>query len=575
MTRLVVPPTDSLAGRGAAALVRARRPLILALALALASLPLLLAHARELWSKEHYQFFPLLPIGAGFLAWRDLHGLGPLRPGPRTGTYALLGAAWATLALGILLPSPWLGMVATLVLLLAVALAVGGRDLVRRVLPAWFLLGLAVPLPNELDSRLVTALQQATASGVSAALDALGTLHDLDGNVFEIAGRRVEVEEACSGVRSLFAVLACTIFWAAWNRLRPWQAAVLTALAPAWVLVGNAARVLVIAEFDGTWGLDFTKGVPHEVLGLCLFAAMLGLVWSTHHLLLFFSGPGPRPWRRRRGMPGAWGPPPPSPAAAPGPEPPTPEALPTPPAFSATALAPWPVAAAFGLLVVAQAALWGAEAWFGGDDWSQDPVASAEATGEASLPEQLASWRRAGFEVKRRDRGHLLGANSRIWRFRGGGVDATVSADYPFPGWHTLTRCYAIQGWTVEEAHVERGEGDPGNMGRFVVAELRKAADYQYGYLVYQHRDRAGRPVEPTILSPWNRLRKRLDSFLSLESLMRGTPFVEATKPPTVQVQLLIVAHRPLTEAERREARGAFRQVVQALRRPRSQESSS
>ena len=46
-----------------------------------AHLPLLLTHARALWLRPHYQFFPLVLLGAGILAWQRLRGCGPLRPG--------------------------------------------------------------------------------------------------------------------------------------------------------------------------------------------------------------------------------------------------------------------------------------------------------------------------------------------------------------------------------------------------------------------------------------------------------------------------------------------------------------
>lgn len=50
--------------------------------LVLAHLPLLALQARLTWEYPHYRFFPLVPIGAGWLAVRAGRRLGPLEPGP-------------------------------------------------------------------------------------------------------------------------------------------------------------------------------------------------------------------------------------------------------------------------------------------------------------------------------------------------------------------------------------------------------------------------------------------------------------------------------------------------------------
>jgi hypothetical protein len=151
--------------------------------LALAHLPLLVQHARQLWLRPHYQFFPLVVVGAAVLAWDRLRGLGPLVPGPRLVVGLLVGLDWLLLAAAELLDSSWLGAVATLVLLAAVLVGLGGGRLFRRALPAWAFLGLVVPPPFELDRNLVLALQTLTAQWGSRVLDFLGVFHVMAGQV--------------------------------------------------------------------------------------------------------------------------------------------------------------------------------------------------------------------------------------------------------------------------------------------------------------------------------------------------------------------------------------------------------
>src|SRR5436853_413288 len=82
--------------------------------------------------------------------------------------------------------------------------------------PAWFFLWLLIPPPLNLDQRLVTRLQTFTARQSSRLLDQLGVLHVMQGNVVVIPHKHLLVEEACSGINSLFSMLACTLFFVLW-----------------------------------------------------------------------------------------------------------------------------------------------------------------------------------------------------------------------------------------------------------------------------------------------------------------------------------------------------------------------
>ena len=68
-------------------------------------------------------------------------------------------------------------------------------------LPAWLLLLLVVPPPLKIDYRLITWLQSFTSDSSSLVLEALGVNHMMQGNLLELPGRLLMVEQACSGIR--------------------------------------------------------------------------------------------------------------------------------------------------------------------------------------------------------------------------------------------------------------------------------------------------------------------------------------------------------------------------------------
>src|SRR5690349_9215901 len=88
--------------------------------------PFLAAHADWLWARPHYQFFPLVLLGAGVLAYARLRGLAIWRPGAAAVAAAGLVAAWLLLAAAEAIGSPWLGCLSLMALLPSLLYATGG-----------------------------------------------------------------------------------------------------------------------------------------------------------------------------------------------------------------------------------------------------------------------------------------------------------------------------------------------------------------------------------------------------------------------------------------------------------------
>lgn len=534
--------------------------------LACALLPLLYLHGRELWGRDHYRFFPWLIPGAVVLAYVRLYQPGPVRSVISRRTCVLFFAmAWLALAAGIVLLSGWLGAVAAQFTLLACAYGLGGRALVGRLMPAWLLLWLAVPLPDQLDAKLVASLQRAITICASRTLDVLGVMHARDGNVLEVAGRRVLVEEACSGIHSLFSVLACTLFWACWQRRPLAHSIALLGSAAIWVLAGNVFRVVLSAWIGNVGGLDLGKGWGHEALGFAIFGLILLLVWSTDHLLMLLREIYLLPWARPR------------PVAAD-----TPQDLPSPRQganLSRVLYAPraWPVAIAFGILVLA----WPMLACYAVAERSRTSSAreagatqapgqlfqALDALGEKSLPKQWGGWELAGFEKAPGKPGDRFG--SRSWLYRRAEQTIKISLDeQSFGSWHELTTCYESQGWIVESRHTEWS--GPGSMARVVAAKLHKPLDDAFGYLVFQIRDETGRPRIPPPDTFWARLRERFVRAWPWHGLPDGDAVGPGETPIGFQVQLLLESAVPLTAGEEARAQQAFERFLNALPRSNS-----
>jgi exosortase len=493
-----------------------------------ALLPLLWVHAEHLWSRPQYQFFPFVFLGSFVIAWsRRLDSIDTKSaPGVALGLTFL---SWFVLAIAEIFFSPALAAFSGIILVAAGCFAIGGASYFRTMLPAWLFLFLLLPLPFGLDRQLVLAMQRLTSRGSSAMLDYFGVYHNLAGNVVEITGRRLFVEEACAGVNSLFALLACSLFLVFWLR-RPWiRGLILMMASVGWVLVANIVRVSAIAICIERTGFDLTAGVRHDALGLACFLLAVLLIWSTDRLLLFFV---PR-----------WGN---DIAASPTPAPrPTSSDAP----FSRLGrLVSWPVAIAFGVLLAFHLAVYGFEPQ---DEFaSATPAPTMASIGKTSLPEAIGPWQRVEYSELHRDTGSAFGEHSKVWHYKWNHLTAVVSLDYPFRTFHDLSECYLNQGWNLERSQQHPEEGGENAPAFWIDMKFAKTGVHA-GHVLYCEIDSNGTALgrEGQWLGAVHRVERSLARLRERLSNPLGKGSTKSNGP-VHQIQVFVETQEPLSAEE-------------------------
>ena len=267
-----------------------RRPSAGSLALALAvaaSVPLLwpgLIALASAWATPEYSHGPLIPVISGFLLLRELRdraqdgttpGRGDRVPGLMLGLFAL-GLALAGGRTGI----PDLSAYAVILWTGAILLcAMGWRRGRRHWAPVLHLVFM-LPLPQVLYWHATTGLQTLSSELGVALLRGMGVPVLLNGHVIDLGVWKLQVAEACSGLRYLFPILSFSYLIAILYRGPFWHRAVLFALA-APVAVGlNAARIGVIGWLTDRHGIAQAEGALHVfegwvVFGLCVAVLLL------------------------------------------------------------------------------------------------------------------------------------------------------------------------------------------------------------------------------------------------------------------------------------------------------------
>jgi exosortase len=163
----------------------------------------------------------------------------------------------------------------------------GFRQVLRWWMP-FILLGLSVPLPELVTQALALPLQFKASQMGAALLEARHVPVLLTGNIIRIPGRELFVTEACSGLRSLTALLSLSVLMGGLMLRYPVSRVMLIALAIPVAILINGVRVFLtgflvyfVSPSLGDGFMHMTEGwllfvVSFTALGLMTWGIMLG-----------------------------------------------------------------------------------------------------------------------------------------------------------------------------------------------------------------------------------------------------------------------------------------------------------
>ncbi len=147
----------------------------------------------------------------------------------------------------------------------------GVRQVTHWWLPAT-LLALSIPLPEVVLSSIALPLQF-TASRIGAALLEWRSIPvALSGNVIRIPGHELFVAEACSGLRSLTALISLGVLLGAMLLGKPLSRALLIALTIPVAIVLNGVRIFLTGFLVRYVDPSMGEGFMHLSEGLVMFA---------------------------------------------------------------------------------------------------------------------------------------------------------------------------------------------------------------------------------------------------------------------------------------------------------------
>lgn len=259
-------------------------------------------HMVQSWQRPEYSYGYLIPPLTLYLLWQYR---AELRSIPKPGSWLGVGIVIAGLSLFMLGELSTLFIIieyAFLVVVYGLAYTVLGWRGFRIVALPLLILAFMIPLPSFIYNNLSAQLQLLSSQLGVAFIRLFDISVYLAGNVIDLGTYRLEVAEACNGLRYLFPLMTIGFIVAYFFQAPFWQRAlVFISTIPITVLM-NSFRIGVIGVMVEYWGPRMADGFLHDFEGWAVFMMSFGILFVEMIVLYRLTG-GKKPFRDIFGIP--------------------------------------------------------------------------------------------------------------------------------------------------------------------------------------------------------------------------------------------------------------------------------
>ncbi len=247
------------------------------------------AHLIHTWNTvPDYSHGFLVPLLAGFFLWHARDRFPDFRL-----QFAWPGLLLVLLSIAMRIPAailyiPTIDAWSIPVWIVGVVWTFGGWRLARWSLPAALYLYFMVPLPFRMEQMLSLPLRSAATRLSVWTLQCLGQPAISEGYTIHLGTHRLDVEQACSGLRMLVGIIALAVAYLMFFKKSWWERALLLLSVVPVALAANTARIVVTGLCYQYISSEAGQKFSHDFAGfaMILMAAFLfgGVLWYLNRL---------------------------------------------------------------------------------------------------------------------------------------------------------------------------------------------------------------------------------------------------------------------------------------------------
>lgn len=226
-----------------------------------------------------------VPVIAGYIAWQKRDQLAGKVPKPNWWGAAIMLWGGLQLYLATLGAELFTARASLVISIIGAVLLLCGTEYLRIFAFPLFLLFFMVPIPAIIYNQITFPLQLFASQIAEKTISLLQIPVIREGNVLELADQKLNVVEACSGIRSLLTLTFLSLVYGYFFEKRGWIRTLLFLSTIPIAIMANAGRVAltgVVAQFKP----ELAEGFFHEAQGWVIFMIAAAILLLFHQAIL-------------------------------------------------------------------------------------------------------------------------------------------------------------------------------------------------------------------------------------------------------------------------------------------------
>ena len=237
------------------------------------------------WEIPDFSHGFLVPFFVAYLVWAKRETLLKTKIAPSWTGIAVGAVGLMVLILGVYGAELFLSRVSLVILLTGLVLGFGGWQLLKELRFALLVLLLAIPIPAIIFNEITLPLQMLASKLASGLLSVCNVPVLREGNVIELPAMKLEVAEACSGIRSLMSLFTLAVFYGYFLEKGFVRRLILVLASVPIAIAANAVRIFGTGLVVQYWDPDKGQGFFHEFSGWVIFIVSLGCLAIVHRIM--------------------------------------------------------------------------------------------------------------------------------------------------------------------------------------------------------------------------------------------------------------------------------------------------
>lgn len=233
----------------------------------------------------------LVPLFSIFLLWDNRKKIAATRIQPSWAGLTLVVFGLLILIFGVYGVDLFTSRVSFVILLSGLVWTFLGSAMLRQLRFPVLVLLLAIPFPAIIFNQITFPLQLLASKLASSILPLLGVPTLQEGNVIQLPVMKLEVAEACSGIRSLMSLFTLAVFYGYFLERTTRRRLILALASIPIAVAANAIRIVGTGLCVQYWDPTKALGFFHEFSGWVIFVISLGCLYLIHRLMRIVAPP--------------------------------------------------------------------------------------------------------------------------------------------------------------------------------------------------------------------------------------------------------------------------------------------